>query len=444
MTPNIEYRAVCPSGWLLKELAKAPASGYAVLTQSGRDVTAGASTVHRMVQVAHMTGAVAVYADYYTVGSPGETPVRHRVIDYQDGSLRDDFDFGPMIVADCRALRAAARVLSEKCEYAAFYALRLALSRQGALVHIPEPLYTASATVAASAFDYVDPRQRDVQADLERACTAHLRAVGAYLDREPVRVDFMAASYFGAEASVVIPVRNRVRTIADAVRSALAQTASFDYNVIVVDNHSTDGTTGLLHEMADADPRLIHIVPEQTTLGIGGCWNVALDSPRCGRFAIQLDSDDLYAGPDTVQRIVDEFHARRCGMVVGSYTLTDFDGAVIPPGLIDHAEWTDANGRNNALRVNGLGAPRAFYTPIARRLRFPDTCYGEDYAMALAICRTYAVGRIYDSLYLCRRWEGNTDAALSEEALNRNNMYKDRLRTWELRARQQLLRDASR
>ncbi len=407
---------------------------YLILKKRGSRVEMMPGALNRMRQVARMTEAAMVYADYTEVLADGSS-VLHPLIDMQLGALRDDFDFGHVLCVERRALESALGAVRRHWRYAAFYALRLAISRQGAVVHINEPLYRVERSDdAASQFDYVDPRNRDVQIEMEEACTEHLKAVDAYIDADTVTaVEF--ADDCAVEASVVIPVRNRAATIGDAVRSALEQKTGFSYNIIVVDNRATDGTTEILSRLSAQEPKLIHIIPDIEGLGIGGCWNMALMSEHCGRFAVQLDSDDLYESPDTLQAVVDKFYEQRCAMVVGAYTLTDINKNVIAPGLIAHNEWTDGNGRNNALRINGFGAPRAFYTPIARELRFPDTSYGEDYAMALAVSRSYKVGRIYESLYLCRRWEGNSDASLSLEALNRNNFYKDRIRSWELSAR---------
>lgn len=412
------------------------------LSLPGETVTLFPDALRRMRQVARMTGAAMVYADYYDEAADGSLSL-HPLIDCQAGALRDDFDFGKVVLIESKALVNAFGSIGRDYRFAAFYALRLALSRQGAVVHVNEPLYKVSAAAAgASQFDYVNPRNREVQIEMEQACTEHLKAVSAWLSPEvAVETDF--SGDYPVEASVVIPVKNRRNTIADAVESALSQCTSFPFNVIVVDNHSTDGTTEILREISARDSRLIHILPEETGLGIGGCWNMALKCAMCGRFAVQLDSDDLYSLPATLQRIVDKFYSERCAMVVGSYTLTDFDRNVMAPGLVSHSEWSDDNGRNNALRINGFGAPRAFFTGVARQILFPDTSYGEDYAMCLAVSRGHKVGRIYDSLYLCRRWSGNSDASLSLEALNRNNLYKDRLRTWELHERIRLnsLRD---
>lgn len=412
---------------------------YIFIVRRGVTVHPSANALHRMRQVARMTGASVVYSDYYERRDGLLSP--HRLIDCSRGGvLRDDFDFGHLMLVDSRALESALASVQRHYDYAAFYALRLALSRQGKVVHCPELLYTSEGVSGGgSQFDYVDSRNRAVQVEMEQACTEHLKAVGSWLEPEFRKVDLSGS--WPVEASVVIPVRNRVSTVADAVKSALSQEAPFRFNVIVVDNHSTDGTTEVVASIAAADDRVIHIVPESDTLGIGGCWNRALTDSQCGKFAVQLDSDDVYSDTSVLMRIVDEFYRSNCAMVVGSYMLTDFDKNPIPPGVIDHREWTDANGRNNALRVNGLGAPRAFFTPVVRDILFPDTCYGEDYAMGLAVSREYRIGRIYDVLYLCRRWEGNSDASLSLDRLNANNLYKDTLRSWELEARINLNRD---
>lgn len=382
----------------------------------------------RLIDFARREGAVMAYSDRKG----------HPVIDWTDGGgLRDDFDTGPVFVAESLALaRARREVPADLAEPAYTYALKLALSRQGKVAHLAEELYEID-TRRASQFDYVDPRNRAQQIVLEGVLTDHLRRIGALLPSGRPDCNH-AEGNFPVEASVVIPVKNRARTVMDAVESALSQQTDFPMNVIVVDNHSTDGTTSLLAEAAARDSRLVHIVPERLDLGIGGCWNVALRSPECGRFAIQLDSDDLYNSPHTVQRIVDEFRRTKAAMVIGSYELTDFNLKPIPPGVIGHREWTDHNGPNNALRINGLGAPRAFFTPIAREIGFPNVSYGEDYAMALAICRRHRLSRIYEPLYLCRRWEGNSDAALPQERINANNAYKDSVRTAELEARKSL------
>ena len=336
--------------------------------------------------------------------------------------------------------------MTEDYSWGALYDLRLRMKK---IVHVNEYLYTEIETdnrkSGEKQFDYVDPRNRDVQIEMEKICTEHLKRIGAYLEpvfKEPdaealgvVRGEDGLPEGCPVTTSVVIPVYNRVRTVRDAVESALAQKCDFTFNVIVVDNHSTDGTTELLEEIASEDSRLVHIVPAKYDLGIGGCWNLAVHSGHCGEYAVQLDSDDVYSGPDTLSKIVTAFREQRCAMVVGTYQMTDFNMNPIPPGIIDHKEWTETNGRNNALRINGLGAPRAFWTPLLRRINLPNTSYGEDYALGLRISREYRIGRIYDVLYCCRRWEGNSDAALDIEKVNANNLYKDRIRTWELEAR---------
>ena len=368
----------------------------------------------------------------------------HPVIDYQEGALRNDFDFGSVVMLRTSLLHKYATTDRERdYQWAGFYDLRLFLSREGALFHLNEYLYTEEETdLRASGvkqFDYVNPANRDVQIEMEQACTAHLREIGALVDTGQYQDVEFDEQDFDVEASVVIPVFNRAKTIKDAVESALSQKADFKYNVIVVDNHSTDGTGEILSSLLSChDNRLFVIVPERHDLGIGGCWNEAINSNYCGRFAVQLDSDDLYSSPKTLQTVVDAFYKQKAAMIVGSYRMCDFELNTLPPGLIDHKEWTDENGPNNALRINGLGAPRAFFTPLLRQVQFPNTSYGEDYALGLRFSRNYRIGRIYTELYLCRRWGGNSDAALSVEKVNANNLYKDRLRTLELNARRDM------
>lgn len=390
----------------------------------------------RMLQVAQMTGASWLYADYHKIKA-GVTEA-HPTIEYQQGSLRDDFDFGPLLLLKTDSFLEAVNRMDTDYEYAGLYDLRLKVSQQGSIVHLPEYLYTVEETdhrlSGEKQFDYVNPKNREVQLEMEKACTAHLKTIGAWLAPDFQTVNF-GSEQFPVEASVIIPVRNRIRTIAEAVKSALLQQTSFAYNVIVVDNHSTDGTTELLKEMAREEPNLYHVIPESRTLGIGGCWNEAIMYSQCGKFAIQLDSDDLYNSPHTLQAIVDLFYEQNCAMVIGSYQMVNFKLEEIPPGTIDHREWTAENGHNNALRINGLGAPRAFYTPVIRELKFPNVSYGEDYAVGLAISRQYRIGRIYNPLYLCRRWEENSDAALDINKLNTYNFYKDKLRTLEILSR---------
>ncbi|MCF0185381.1 MAG: glycosyltransferase family 2 protein, partial [Bacteroidaceae bacterium] len=395
--------------------------------------------IARMVKVAEMTGANMVYADRYL--HKGGEVLAAPVIDCQIGSLRDDFDFGSLVMFKSEDFVAAANetIALNNLNYGAMYALRLALCRKSLPVHINELLYTEVETDLRKSgekqFDYVDPRNRSRQIELEYIVTEHLKEIGAWISPEKAKNVDLSRQDFMLEASVIIPVRNRVRTICDAIKSALEQETSFRYNVIVVDNHSTDGTTEAIEKLAFSDNRVVHIIPERNDLGIGGCWDLAVNDSRCGRFAIQLDSDDMYNSHSTLADIVAKFYEDKCAMVIGSYSMTDFNLNPIPPGLIDHKEWTAENGRNNALRVNGLGAPRAFYTPIIREIGFPNTSYGEDYAVGLAISRNYNIGRIWHSIYACRRWEGNSDAALSIEKVNKNNWYKDRIRTWELQAR---------
>ena len=419
----------------VRQIAKRCESDYALIVQQPTAVLPGYFALERMVRVAQDSGAGMVYADHYLQKAAGRE-VRP-LIDYQEGSLRDDFDFGAMVLYNAEALKRAADEMRESYRFAGLYDLRLRVSRSMPLVRVNEYLYTTVEEDARLSgekiFDYVDPRNREVQVEMELACTAHLKAVGGYLEPDFKSVDLNVEG-FKVEASVIIPVRNRVRTLAAAIESVLMQETNFQFNLIVVDNHSDDGTTELIQRYAD-DERLLHLIPERDDLGIGGCWNWGVHHEACGKFAVQLDSDDLYSGVDTLQKIVDVFYAEQCAMVVGSYQMTNFDLEEIPPGVIDHREWTPDNGRNNALRINGLGAPRAFFTPVLREVKVPNTSYGEDYALGLNISRHYQIGRVYDVVYLCRRWEDNTDAALDVVKMNGHNLYKDRLRTWELQAR---------
>ena len=415
----------------LMRMAENAQADYVLIMTKSTSITLGQGALVRMLRVASDSNAAMVYSDR----------TAHPVIDYFPGSIRDDFDFGCLWLVKTSLLHTFAMQAGEHdYQYAGLYALRLFLSRQGEIFHINECLYTEEETdLRASGvkqFDYVNPRNREVQIEMEHAATAHLAAIGAKIDPGFYRRPDFNEQEFEIEASVVIPVYNREKTIMDAVESALGQKASFKFNVIVVDNHSTDKTTELLNSLHD--DRLVHIIPERTDLGIGGCWNMAINDDRCGRFAVQLDSDDLYSSPKTLQQIVDAFYKQNAAMVVGSYRMCDFELNTLPPGLIDHKEWTDENGPNNALRINGLGAPRAFFTPLLRQIQFPNTSYGEDYALGLIFSRHYRIGRIYTELYLCRRWGGNSDAALSVEKVNANNLYKDRLRTLEIQARQQM------
>ena len=424
----------------IASIAENTDADYVMICTRHTTIGWGNNTLERFLRVADDTDAVMVYADHYKMVE-GKME-KHPVIDYQSGSLRDDFDFGSLWCIKAQALADyIAQPDREEYQFAALYDLRLYLSRVGEIFHLNEFLYSEAELDTRKSgekqFDYVNPRNREVQIEMEKACTQHLGKVGALIDTTFYRQPDFGEQDFEYEASVIIPVFNREKTVADAVKSALGQKANFKFNVIVVNNHSTDRTGEILDELK-AD-NMIQIVPERTDLGIGGCWNEAINSSFCGKFAVQLDSDDLYSSPKTLQKIVDAFYKQKAAMIIGSYRMCDFDLNTLPPGLIDHKEWTDENGCNNALRINGLGAPRAFFTPLVRQIQFPNTSYGEDYALGLAFSRRYRIGRIYDELYLCRRWGGNSDAALSVEKVNANNLYKDRLRTMELKARQHLL-----
>ena len=422
-------------------IAENAAADYVLISTKTLPLIIGPSALERMLRVASDSNAAMVYADRLEERN-GKTE-RHPVIDYQLGSLRDDFDFGSLLLIKTSLMHKFATTDTEReYQYAGLYALRLFLSREGQLMHLNEYLYTEQETdLRASGekqFDYVNPRNREVQIEMEQAVTAHLDQIGATVDTLSYLEPDFQEQEFPVEASVIIPVFNREKTIADAVKSALSQATTFPYNVIVVDNHSTDKTGDILSQLSTQNAKLIVLSPERTDLGIGGCWNMAINDDRCGRFAVQLDSDDLYSSPKTLQTVVDAFRRQHAAMVIGSYRMCDFELNTLPPGLIDHKEWTDENGPNNALRINGLGAPRAFFTPLLRQVQFPNTSYGEDYALGLIFSRQYRIGRIYSELYLCRRWGGNSDAALSIDKINANNLYKDRLRTLEVMARQQV------
>jgi len=422
----------------MKTIAEHAQNEYALLALNEKQLTIGQFALERMAQLAEYSDATMLYADYYE--DKEGTLAAYPVIAYQEGSLRDDFNFGPVQLFRADVLKTFEVAVTADWQHAGYYALRLLASRMGEITRVPELLFTMAETDTRKSgekmFDYVTSSARERQIELEQACTVHLQKIGAFLkpDFKPVLFD----GDFPVEASVIIPVRNRIKTIKDAVDSVLSQKCNFAFNLIVVDNHSTDGTTELMQSYDDK--RLIHVVPKRNDLGIGGCWNEAVFHPQCGRFAVQLDSDDLYYDETTLQQVVDKFQEEQCAMVIGSYQMCNFKLEEIPPGLIDHQEWTPENGPNNALRINGLGAPRAFYTPIFRNIRIPNTSYGEDYAMGLAISREWKIGRIYKPIYRCRRWEDNSDASLDIAKQNAHNQYKDALRTFELKARMKMLK----
>lgn len=420
----------------MQQIAALADTEYVLIYSKYTALQPGYFALDRLLRVADDTGSGMVYSDY--IQEIGGVHKHHPLIGYQVGSLRDDFNFGSIQLYRTSVLKKATSEMKAAYQHAGMYDLRLKVSQQASLFHLNEFLYTEveldTRKSGEKMFDYVDPKNRAVQIEMELACTDHLKQTGAYLMPEFQPVHFSDV-HFEMEASVIIPVRNRIKTIADAIRSVLTQQTSFPFNLIVVDNHSTDGTTELIRELAATDQRLVHLVPDRLDLGIGGCWNYGVHAPCCGKFSVQLDSDDIYQNEHTLQTIVNAFYEQNCAMVVGSYTMTNFDLQTIPPGLIDHREWTPDNGRNNALRINGLGAPRAFYTPVLRDIKVPNTSYGEDYALGLAISREYQIGRIYESIYLCRRWEDNSDASLDVKKMNEHNRYKDTIRTIEYLAR---------
>ncbi len=418
-------------------IANNTSTEYALILTNDDQYSFGQFSLERFCYVADNTNAGMVYSDYNEIKLQVTYP--HPVIDYQKGSLRDDFNFGYLLFYRVEAIKDAAKRTDKEYNYAGFYNLRLKCSQKYDIIRVPEYLYSAiESDVRKSGekqFDYVDPKNRDVQIEMEDACKEHLKDIGAYLEPkfETINID---EDSFGVEASVIIPVKNRANTIADAIDSVLSQDTDFNFNLFVVDNYSNDGTTEKVASFAEKDKRVIHLTPIRKDLGIGGCWNEAVHHEQCGRFAVQLDSDDIYTDEKTLQKIVDTFKSEKCAMVIGTYKMTNFNLEDIPPGIIDHKEWTPDNGRNNALRINGLGAPRAFYTPLLRKYKIPNVSYGEDYALGLMISRDYQIGRIYEPIYACRRWEGNTDAALDIPKQNAHNIYKDRIRTIELIARQ--------
>ena len=423
-----------------RQIAQLADTPYTLLYVKTSPLELGYRALERMTDYLIEDETTLVYADYYEW--KGSELIPHPVIDYQLGSVRDDFDFGSVLLFDSNTLKEGVLALNEQenYQYAALYALRLFASHQGSIRHINEYLYTEVEEDLRKSgekqFDYVNPRNREVQIEMEKAFTHYLKDTDCYLTPHFIQPDFTEGN-FEMEASVIIPVRNRVRTIKDAIDSVLSQETNFPFNLLIVDNHSTDGTTEAI-ESYKGHPQVVHIRPERNDLGIGGCWSTAVNHPQCGRFAVQLDSDDIYSSPQTLQKIVDGFHEQKCAMLIGSYRITDFNLNTLPPGIIDHKEWTEDNGHNNALRINGLGAPRAFYTPLLREIGIPNVSYGEDYALGLAFSRNYKIGRIYEELYLCRRWEGNSDASLSIEKVNRNNHYKDSLRTREMLIRSRI------
>ena len=419
----------------IKAVADAANGDYTLLYTKETTLELGMFALERMIHLADDSAAGMVYADHYQITEGKQTNAP--VIDYQFGSLRDDFNFGSVLLFNTEMLKEAASRMKADYTFAGLYDLRLKLSQKADLMHINEYLYSEvendTRKSGEKIFDYVDPRNRNRQIEMEQACTEHLKEIGGYLEPKFENIEFSAGN-FEFEASVIIPVRNRIRTIRDAIQSVLSQKTDFKFNLIVIDNHSTDGTTEAIDEFKD-DERLIHIIPERKDLGIGGCWNMGVHHPKCGKFAVQLDSDDVYKDENTLTTMVNAFYEQNCAMVVGTYMMTDFNMNMIAPGIIDHKEWTPNNGRNNALRINGLGAPRAFYTPVLREVKVPNTSYGEDYALGLNFSRKYQIGRVYDVVYLCRRWDDNSDASLDIVKMNGHNLYKDRIRTWELQAR---------
>ncbi len=421
-------------------ISKYSSSEYTLLITGSNSIKPGQFCLERFHQVAENTGAALVYSDFYEEEKGNK--IAHPVIDFQEGSLRDDFDFGELLFIKTEYIKNITVHENNNLKFAGLYNLWLKLSQRSSLIRIPEYLYTVESAEEVDSeeihFSYVDPKNRDVQIEMEKVVTQHLMDIGAYVHPPFKEIDLSLTKDFEFEASVIIPVKNRVKTIGDAIKSVLMQKTNFKFNLIVINNHSDDGTNEVIFSLAKNDDRLIHYIPDRSDLGIGGCWNAGVHHQKCGRFAVQLDSDDIYKNENTLQSIVDLFHKEKCAMVIGSYQITDFNLNELPPGLIDHKEWTNDNGPNNALRINGLGAPRAFYTPVLRDIKIPNVSYGEDYSVGLAISRLYKIGRIYNSLYMCRRWEGNSDAKLDIVKMNANNLYKDRVRTFELLARKQL------
>ncbi|MFA6596862.1 MAG: glycosyltransferase family A protein [Ignavibacteriaceae bacterium] len=418
----------------IKEIVSKTKTDFTAIVKQDTLLELGQFALERFVSIAENTSAGLVYSDYYEIKNDVRQP--HPTIEYQEGSLRDDFNFGDFLLFDSKVIKTLS--FDEGYQFSGLYDLRLKVSQKNKIVRIGEFLYASIESDERKSgekiFDYVDPRNRSTQIEMEQVCTHHLKAVGAFLEPEFEKIDFGTAE-FKFEASVVIPVKNRTKTISDAIQSVLKQKTNFAFNLFVVDNYSDDGTTEKVAEFAKQDSRIIHLIPERKDLGIGGCWNEAVHNENCGKFTVQLDSDDMYSDENTLQKIVDKFYEDNVAAVIGSYLMTNFQLEQLPPGVIDHKEWTPENGRNNALRINGLGAPRAFYTPVLREVKIPNVSYGEDYSVVLAISRRYQIGRIYEPLYFCRRWEGNTDSALSIVQMNNHNFYKDKVRTFELLAR---------
>lgn len=435
---NIIKRKSAGGSKLFNEIYKKCKSKYILLMDNSSSIEVSENSLLKFLNAAELRNAGIVYSDFYE--KTEKEIIQHPLIDYQYGSIRDDFEFGPLMLINRGALNNI-NFQNEDYIFAGLYSLRLGISRYRPVIRIPEFLYTTNKNdnrkSGEKQFDYVDPQNREFQKEMELVATIHLKNIEAFIYPSKTNIDFKNHN-FEYETSIIIPVKNRVKTIEDALQSGLNQKTDFKFNIIVIDNHSTDGTTELVQNFSAKDKRIIHITPQQKDLGIGGCWNLGISHHLCGKFAVQLDSDDLYLNEDILNKIVRKFYEENCAMVIGSYRLADFNMNEIPPGIIDHKEWSYDNGHNNALRINGLGAPRAFYVPIIRKIKFPDVSYGEDYAVALAISREYKIGRIYEPLYLCRRWEGNTDAELSIEKQNQHNFYKDSIRTNEIFARQKL------
>lgn len=417
----------------IAEIAMKATGDYCLLQTKPGNIILNTEAFSEWINASIWEEAIFSYASYFEIKEGRKT--EHPTIEYTIGSIRDDFDFGPIVLIKTEHLKEYAQKIDSQLEYAAFYDLRLFLTRISNPFHFDRYVCSYNEQDLRNSgqkqFDYVNPANRERQIEMEQVATAHLSAIGALV--APPYKAIEPTSTFKTEASVIIPVKNRERTIGDAIHSALMQKTDFPFNIIIIDNHSTDGTTERIDECKD--PRIVHIIPQRNDLGIGGCWNEGINHEQCGRFAVQLDSDDLYSDENTLQTIIDLFHKQQCAMVIGSYKMVDFNLEAIPPGIIDHKEWSEKNGPNNALRINGLGAPRAFYTPLARAIGFPNVSYGEDYAMAITISRDWKIGRIYEPIYLCRRWEGNTDSKLSTEKLNANNRYKDSLRSAEIEKR---------